>query len=113
MKMEKTSYGSRPTILAADDYTAVPFHNDGSELIKAGTPQGGYTDEYAGVVLYDTPAGENGAVVVYGVIDVQKAMKASGIGDTEEDYITAVLGGVSPEMCKLVFRNCVKNQEGE
>lgn len=104
MNMTKTSYGSRPTILAADDYTAVPFHNDSSALVKAGEVLEDFDGNNTGVALYDIPRGENGAMVVAGVIDVVKAAKAAGVEETYYDNFAA-------NYPALHFRKGIKNQE--
>ena len=104
MDMTKTSYGSRPTILAADEYTALPYHNATSALVKAGQVLVDFDGYNTGVALYDIPRGENGAMVVAGVIDVVKAAKASGL--SESDYDNFVTDNPA-----LHFRKGIKNQE--
>lgn len=89
MKFAKTTLGGTVEILASKDFQAIPVKvaNPGSgTVVKAGTP---LTDAGAsttgsgaiGVLLYDvdTAANPNGAAVVQGIIDAEKAQEYSGV----------------------------------
>lgn len=89
MKFSKTTIGESVEILACKDFQSVPIKvaTPGSgTLVKAGTP---LTDEGAsttgsgavGILLYDVDTAENpnGAIVVQGIIDANKAQAHSGV----------------------------------
>ena len=88
MKFTSKSAGEMFTILASDNYNAIPITVGGTSLVKAGTPltadgtapSSGVTGAI-GVLLYDVDptVNPNGAIVVQGVIDGVKAKAHSGI----------------------------------
>lgn len=96
MKFTSTTVGGTVEILAADDFTAIPFTVTETTAVKAGTPMtlagkkatftagtSGATGTTTanGILLYDVdPArNPNGALLVKGVIDQKKAEKNSGV----------------------------------
>ena len=88
MKFTSKSAGEMFTILASDNYNAIPITVGGTSLVKAGTPltadgtapTSGVTGAI-GVLLYDVDPtiNPNGAIVVQGVIDGVKAKAHSGV----------------------------------
>lgn len=91
MKIKETKSGKMFTILATNNYNAIPIKVGGTSLVKAGTPltasgtapSNGVAGA-VGVLLYDVDptVNPNGAIVVQGVIDGVKAMAHSGINIT-------------------------------
>lgn len=96
MKFKNTTVGGTVEILAADDFDAIPFTVTETTAIKAGTPMtlagkkatftagaSGATGTTTanGILLYDVdPASNpNGALVVRGIINVEKAKTNSGV----------------------------------
>lgn len=86
MKFTTTNIDGSFTILAADNFTAVPVTITGSAVVKAGTPitsagVAGTATTGVGVLLYDVnpEINPNGALIVKGVIDAAKAKAHSGI----------------------------------
>ena len=96
MKFKNTTVVGTVEILAADDFDAIPFTVTETSAVKAGTPMtlagkkatftagtGGAagTTTANGVLLYDVdPASNpNGALLVRGIIDVEKAQTNSGV----------------------------------
>ena len=88
MKVKETKSGKMFTILATNNYNAIPITVGGTSLVKAGTPltadgtapTSGVTGA-VGELLYDVDptVNPNGAIVVQGVIDGVKAKAHSGI----------------------------------
>ena len=88
MKFTSKSVGEMFTILASDNYNAIPIKVGGTSLVKAGTPltasgtapSSGVTGAI-GVLLYDVDPkiNPNGAIVVQGVIEGVKAKAHSGV----------------------------------
>lgn len=102
MKFKTTEVGGAFTILAADDYTAIPISITGSSVIKAGTPitsagAAGTATTGIGVLLYDVDPtiNPNGALVVKGVIDAVKAKSHSNVD----------LTGISDNVPGIVLRS--------
>lgn len=102
MKFKTTNIGGTFTILAADDYTAIPVTITGSAIVKAGAPitsagAVGTASTGIGVLLYDVDPtiNPNGALVVKGVIDAVKAKAHSGVD----------LTGISDNVPGIVLRN--------
>ncbi len=96
MKFETKKFAGTIEILAADDFTAIPFTVTETTAVKAGTPMtlagkkatftagtGGAagTTTANGVLLYDVDPAENpnAALVVQGVINQKKAEENSGV----------------------------------
>lgn len=86
MKFTTTKIDGSFTILAADNFTAVPVTITGSTVVKAGTPitsagAAGTASTGIGVLLYDVnpKLNPNGALIVKGVIDAVKAKAHSGV----------------------------------
>lgn len=97
--------GPSVTILASNDYQAVPIAITEAELVKAGMPikntgkKAEDGSEAIGILLYDVDPTKNpnGAVVVDGVIDWDKAKTYSGASATAED--------MSKALPNIVFRD--------
>lgn len=86
MKYTNTSIGGSVEILASKDFQAVPVCVQSSEPVKAGTPMtfgGMIGSDFPpdGILLYDVDPAENpnGALVVHGIIDGEKAQAHSGV----------------------------------
>lgn len=110
MKFTETKSGNHFTILAADHFIAIPIKITESTVCKAGSPikTGGKLatqvsdagvvsakiSDAIGVLLYDVdPAvNPNGALVIHGVIDSEKAKASSGL---DLAGITAVVPGIT------------------
>lgn len=114
MKFKTTKSGDGIEILAADDFTAIPFTVTETTAVKAGTPMtlAGKKATFAagtngatgtttanGILLYDVDPTENpnAALVVQGVIDQKKAETNSGV-----TYDAAALKAAVPG---IVLRN--------
>lgn len=107
MKFETTAIGGGVEILASKDFQAIPAKivvaaGATSTVVKAGTPitaAGASTtgSGAVGVLLYDvdTAANPNGALVVQGIIDAQKAQAHSGV-----TYVSALYSALPG----IVFR---------
>ena len=100
--------GFTVTILASDDYQAVPLKIDETDLVKAGMPITGAgkkaTDgtDAIGILLYDVDpkANPNGAVVVDGIIDWKKCQthNSSDLDGTDA-------AAISKKLPNIVFRD--------
>jgi len=90
------------TILAADTYVAIPFTVKETSAVSAGYPMtkegkkatatsGSSTADYAtdaiGILLHtvDPTVNPNGALLIQGVVDMEKAKASSGYGYAEDD----------------------------
>lgn len=108
-----TVNGINDTILASNDYTAIPFTVAGTDVVKAGYPMtlagakatasgdtGAKTINADGILLYDVDPNENpnGALLIQGVIDVDKA-KLSGFTYSADD-IAALKKAVPAVFCR-------------
>lgn len=93
-----TVNGINDTILASNDYTAIPFTVTENTVVKAGYPMtsagkkaatGGA--DAAGILLYDVDPTENpnSALLIHGVIDSKKAQTSSGF-----TYDTTAIGNL-------------------
>lgn len=109
MKVKTSSYGNTVEILAANDYTAIPFTVVETTVVKAGQPMtlagekatftpgesgtSGSTNA-DGILLYDVDPSQNpnAALVVRGVIDQKKAEMNSGVTYNVQALKTAVPG---------------------
>lgn len=96
-----TVNGINDTILASNDYTAIPFTVTESDAVKAGYPMkkdgkkatatsgSGATaaSDADGILLYDVDPNENpnGALLIQGVVDMKKAKTSSTFGYTADD----------------------------
>lgn len=93
------------TILASNDYQAVPLKL--TETAKCGTPiktDGGKAADgkgAIGILLYDVDITKNpnGAIVVDGIIDYDKAKTAAG------DGLTAEVAALAKALPNIIFRN--------
>ena len=93
------------TILASDDYRALPITL--TESLKAGTPVKNDGTKVAegtgaiGLLLYDVDKDRNpnGAVVVVGTIDYEKAKASAG------DGLSADVTALAKALPNLVFRD--------
>lgn len=108
MVFSSTSVGGPSvTILASNDYQAVPITISGQEVVKAGMPikQDGTKveagTEAIGILLYDVDpkVNPNGAVVVDGIIDWAKCKASVG------DSLTATAADMSKALPNIVFRD--------
>ena len=98
MNYAKNAVGGSVNVLAADTYRAIPIYCHGDGILKAGTPitSGGTAaldgSGAVGILLYDVDASDNpvGAVVVFGVIDYEKAKKNAGITATAATLKSAI-----------------------
>lgn len=114
MKFKTTKSGDGIEILAAYDFTAIPFTVTETTAVKAGTPMtlagkkatftagtngAAGTTTANGILLYDVDPTENpnAALVVQGVIDQKKAETNSGV-----TYDAAALKAAVPG---IVLRN--------
>ncbi len=86
MKYSQTTVGGGVEILASKDYQAIPVTIAGSTKLKAGTPVNASGESTTGsgaigILLYDVDPAENpnGAAVVQGIIDAQKAQEHSEV----------------------------------
>ena len=80
-----TVNGINDTILASNDYTAIPFTVAGAATVKAGYPmtlagEKATPSTADGILLYDVDPAENpnASLLIRGVIDTQKAAASSG-----------------------------------
>lgn len=86
MKFKTTEVGGTVEILAADDFSAIPFAVTETAAVKAGTTMTINGKKAAsasadGILLYDVDPAENpnAALVVRGVINQKKAEKHAGV----------------------------------
>lgn len=100
--------GFTVTILASDDYQAVPLKIDETGTVKAGMPikndgkKSVDGSDAIGILLYDvdTDANPNGAVVVDGIIDWKKCQTNC---TTDLDSLTAEQ--ISKKLPNIAFRD--------
>lgn len=93
MKLKSKEIGSNVEILAADEFTAIPVKVQGTALVKAGTPltaAGVPALDGSGaisILLYDVDptVNPNGAGVISGVVDYNKAKANAGITASASD----------------------------
>lgn len=100
--------GINDTILASNDYTAIPFTVAGSAVVKAGCPMtkagakaaANASDAY-GILLYDVDPTENpnGALLIRGVIDTKKAQTSSSF-TYDSTAITGLKASVPGIFCR-------------
>ena len=109
MKFSKTEYAGTVEILASNAYQAIPVKVAGSSLMKAGTPvtaEGASTTGSGaiGILLYDVDPNKNpnGAAVVQGIIDAEKAQAHSGV---------TYVGALYEALPGIVFRTNINAQE--
>ena len=99
--------GPSVTILASNDYQAVPIKISGEDVVKAGMPikqDGSKVEagtEAIGILLYDVDPKKNpnGAVVVDGIIDWAKCKASVGVS------LTATAANMSKALPNIVFRD--------
>lgn len=109
-----TVNGINDTILASNDYTAIPFTVTEAAAVKAGYPMtlagkkaavsgdtSAKTINADGILLYDVdPAGNpNAALLIRGVIDTKKAAASSGF-TFDADAIKALKIAVPGIFCR-------------
>ena len=109
-----TVNGINDTILASNDYTAIPFTVTETAAVKAGYPMtlagkkaavtgssGSKTINADGILLYDVDPAENPntALLIRGVIDTKKAAASSGF-TYNSDAITALKTAVPGIFCR-------------
>lgn len=110
-----TVNGINDTILASNDYDAIPFTVTETGAVKAGYPMtlagkkatttgasDAATSDAAGILLYDVDPTENpnGALLVRGIVDQKKAAASSGFGYAADD-----LTGLKKAIPTVIFRN--------
>lgn len=108
-----TVNGINDTILASNDYTAIPFTVTEAAAVKAGYPMtlagkkatvtgdiGAKTINADGILLYDVDPAENpnAALLIRGVIDTKKAASSSFTFDA--DAIKALKAAVPGIFCR-------------
>ena len=109
-----TVNGINDTILASNDYTAIPFTVTEAAAVKAGYPMtlagkkaavsgdsGSKTINADGILLYDVDPAENpnASLLIRGVIDTKKAAASSGF-TYNSDAITALKTAVPGIFCR-------------
>ena len=109
-----TVNGINDTILASNDYTAIPFTVTETASVKAGYPMtlsgkkaavagssGSKTSNADGILLYDVDPAENpnASLLIRGVIDTKKAAASSGF-TYNSDAITALKAAVPGIFCR-------------
>ena len=108
-----TVNGINDTILASNDYTAIPFTVTETAAVKAGYPMtlagkkavaaetGSKTINADGILLYDVDPAENpnAALLIRGVIDTKKAAASSGF-TFDADAIKALKTAVPGIFCR-------------
>lgn len=109
-----TVNGINDTILASNDYTAIPFTVTETAAVKAGYPMtlagkkavaAGETDSKTinadGILLYDVDPAENpnASLLIRGVIDTKKAAASSGF-TFDVDAIKALKTAVPGIFCR-------------
>lgn len=109
-----TVNGINDTILASNDYTAIPFTVTEAAAVKAGYPMtlagtkatasgdtGAKTINADGILLYDVDPAENpnASLLIRGVIDTKKAAVSSGF-TYDSDAITALKTAIPGIFCR-------------
>ena len=108
-----TVNGINDTILASNDYTAIPFTVTETAAVKAGYPmtlagakavvsgESAKTINADGILLYDVDPNENpnGSLLIRGVIDTKKAAASSGF-TFDADAIKALKTAVPGIFCR-------------
>lgn len=101
-----TVNGINDTILASNDYTAIPFTVTETAAVKAGYPmtKAGKKATSAtadGILLYDVDPAENpnASLLIRGVIDTKKAAASSGF-TYGSDAITALKTAIPGIFCR-------------
>ena len=101
-----TVNGINDTILASNDYTAIPFTVTEAAAVKAGYPmtKAGKKATSAtadGILLYDVDPAENpnASLLIRGVIDTKKAAASSGF-TYDSDAITALKTAIPGVFCR-------------
>ncbi len=109
-----TVNGINDTILASNDYTAIPFTVTEAAAVKAGYPMtldgkkaavagnsGSKTINADGILLYDVDPAENpnAALLIRGVIDTKKAAASSSF-TYDDDAIKALKTAVPGIFCR-------------
>lgn len=109
-----TVNGINDTILASNDYTAIPFTVTETAAVKAGYPMtlagkkavaagetGSKTINADGILLYDVDPAENpnAALLIRGVIDTKKAAASSSF-TFDADAIKALKTAVPGIFCR-------------
>ena len=101
-----TVNGINDTILASNDYTAIPFTVTETSAVKAGYPmtKAGKKANSAtadGILLYDVDPAENpnASLLIRGVIDTKKAAASSGF-TFDADAIKALKTAVPGIFCR-------------
>lgn len=103
-----TVNGINDTILASNDYTAIPFTVTETAAVKAGYPMtsagkkaAAVPSDAVGVLLYDVDptANPNGALLIQGVIDSKKAQTSSTF-TYDSEAITALKVAVPGIFCR-------------
>lgn len=111
---QNTVNGINDTILASNDYTAIPFTVTETAAVKAGYPMtlagkkavaagetGSKTINANGILLYDVDPAENpnASLLIRGVIDTKKAAASSGF-TYDSDAITALKTAIPGIFCR-------------
>nr|DAE78502.1 MAG TPA: Head decoration protein, Viral protein.95A [Caudoviricetes sp.]DAM73738.1 MAG TPA: Head decoration protein, Viral protein.95A [Caudoviricetes sp.]DAQ60253.1 MAG TPA: Head decoration protein, Viral protein.95A [Caudoviricetes sp.]DAV73131.1 MAG TPA: Head decoration protein, Viral protein.95A [Caudoviricetes sp.] len=101
-----TVNGINDTILASNDYTAIPFTVTETAAVKAGYPmtKAGKKATSAtadGILLYDVDPAENpnASLLIRGVIDTKKAAASSGF-TYDTDAIAALKTAIPGIFCR-------------
>ena len=101
-----TVNGINDTILASNDYTAIPFTVTETAAVKAGYPmtlagKKATSSTADGILLYDVDPAENpnASLLIRGVIDTKKAAASSGF-TYNSDAITALKAAVPGIFCR-------------
>lgn len=101
-----TVNGINDTILASNDYTAIPFTVTEAAAVKAGYPmtKAGKKATAAtadGILLHDVDPAENpnASLLIRGVIDTKKAAASSGF-TYDSDAITALKIAIPGIFCR-------------
>lgn len=113
MRFTQTTYAGNVEILASKDYQAIPIKVAAPEsgtVVKAGSPltaAGAITtsSNAKGILLYDvdTAANPNGALVVQGIIDSEKAQSHSGL-----TYDSGLMTALNAAGCSIVMRDDIR-----
>lgn len=101
-----TVNGINDTILASNDYTAIPFAVTEAAAVKAGYPmtldgKKATSVTADGILLYDVDPAENpnASLLIRGVIDTKKAAASSGF-TYNSDEITALKTAIPGIFCR-------------
>ena len=101
-----TVNGINDTILASNDYTAIPFTVTEAAAVKAGYPmtlaaKKATSSTADGILLYDVDPAENpnASLLIRGVIDSKKAAASSGF-TFDADVIKALKTAVPGIFCR-------------